>query len=46
MDRYILGFGGASIIIISDLVGDLSAIAFFAGIVGLISSSLAVIVKE
>ena len=38
-----LGFGGASIIVISDLIGDLSAIAFFAGIIGLISSSLAII---
>jgi len=38
-----LGFSGASIIVISDLIGDLSAIAFFAGIIGLISSSLAII---
>ena len=38
-----LGFGGASIIVISDLVDDLSAAAFFAGIIGLISSSLAII---
>ena len=39
----ILGFSGASIIVISDLIGDLSLIAFFAGIIGLISSSLAII---
>ena len=38
-----LGFSGASIIVISDLIIDLSAIAFFAGIIGLISSSLAII---
>ena len=39
----ILGFSGASIIVISDLIGDLSIIAFFAGVIGLISSSLAII---
>ncbi len=39
----ILGFSGASIIIISDLIDDLSVIAFFAGLIGLISSSLAII---
>ena len=38
-----LGFSGASIIIISDLIGDLSLIAFLAGVIGLISSSLAII---
>ena len=38
-----LGFSGATIIIISDLIDNLSAIAFFAGIIGLISSSLAII---
>ena len=38
-----LGFSGASIIIISDLIGDLSIVAFLAGIIGLISSSLAII---
>ncbi len=38
-----LGFSGTSIIVISDLIGDLSAIAFFAGMIGLISSSLAII---
>ncbi len=39
----LLGFSGASIIVVSDLTGDLSAIAFFAGIIGLISSSLGII---
>ncbi len=38
-----LGFSGASIIIISDLIDGLTVIAFFAGIVGLISSSLGII---
>ena len=38
-----LGFSGASIIIISDLMSDLSLIAFLAGVIGLISSSLAII---
>ncbi len=37
------GFGGASIIVINDLIGDLNAIAFFAGVIGLISSSLGII---
>ena len=37
------GFSGASIIIIYDLVGDLNGIAFFAGIIGLISSSVGMI---
>ena len=39
----LLGFGGAIIIIISDLVHGLTAVAFFAGIVGLVSSSLGII---
>ena len=38
-----LGFSGATIIIISDLIGDLSIIAFLAGVIGLISSSIAII---
>ena len=36
-------FPNKSIIIISDLIGDLSLIAFLAGVIGLISSSLAII---
>ena len=39
----LLGFSGAIIIIISDLVNGLTIVAFFAGIVGLISSSLGII---
>ena len=39
----LLGFSGASIIIISDLIHGLNTIAFIAGIVGLISSSLGII---
>ena len=39
----LLGFSGAIIIIISDLINGLTAVAFFAGIVGLISSSLGII---
>ncbi len=38
-----LGFSGTSIIVVSDLIGDLSVIAFFAGVIGLISSSAAII---
>ena len=38
-----LGFIGASIIIISDLINDLSLIAFLAGVIGLFSSSIAII---
>ena len=38
-----LGFIGASIIIISDLIDDLSLIAFLAGVIGLFSSSIAII---
>ena len=38
-----LGFSGASIIIISDLISYLSLIAFLAGVIVLISSSLAII---
>ena len=39
----LLGFSGATIIIISDLIDGLTAVAFFSGIVGLISSSLGII---
>ena len=39
----ILGFIGALIIIISDLIDGLTIVAFFAGIVGLVSSSLGII---
>ena len=39
----LLGFSGAIIIIISDLIDGLTAVAFFAGIVGLVSSSLGII---
>ena len=39
----LLGFSGATIIIVSDIIDGLTAIAFFAGIVGLISSSLGII---
>ncbi len=39
----ILGFSGACIILISDLINGLTLIAFFSGIVGLISSSLGII---
>ena len=39
----LLGFSGAFIIIISDLVEGLTLIAFFSGIVGLVSSSLGII---
>ena len=38
-----LGFIGASIIIISDLIDYLSLIAFLAGVIGLFSSSIAII---
>ena len=39
----LLGFSGAIIIIISDLINGLTAAAFFAGIVGLVSSSIGII---
>ena len=39
----LLGFTGAIIIIVSDLVNGLNIIAFFAGIVGLVSSTLGII---
>ena len=39
----LLGFSGAIIIIISDLIGELTLLAFFSGIVGLVSSSLGII---
>ena len=39
----LLGFSGATIIIISDLIDGLTTVAFFSGIVGLISSSLGII---
>jgi len=39
----LLGFSGATIIIASDLINGLTAIAFYAGIIGLISSSLGMI---
>ena len=39
----LLGFSGAIIIIVSDLVDGLTTVAFFAGIVGLVSSSLGII---
>jgi len=39
----LLGFSGAIIIIVSDLVDGLTAVAFFAGIIGLVSSSLGII---
>ena len=39
----LFGFSGAFIIIISDLVNDLSVIAFLAGVIGLFSSSLGII---
>ena len=39
----LFGFIGAAMIIASDLIGGLTAVAFFAGIIGLISSSLGII---
>ena len=39
----LFGFSGATIIIASDLIGGLTTVAFFAGIIGLISSSLGII---
>lgn len=39
----ILGFSGVSLIIISDLINGLTLIAFFSGIIGLISSSFGII---
>ena len=39
----LLGFSGAIIIIVSDLIDGLTTVAFFAGIVGLVSSSLGII---
>ena len=39
----LLGFSGAVIIITSDIIDGLTAVAFFAGIVGLVSSSLGII---
>ncbi len=39
----ILGFSGALIIIISDLIDGLTIVAFLAGIVGLVSSSLGIV---
>ena len=39
----ILGFSGAFLIIISDLIDGLTLIAIFSGIVGLVSSSLGII---
>ena len=39
----LLGFSGATIIITSDLINGLTTVAFFSGIVGLISSSLGII---
>ena len=39
----LLGFSGAVIIIISDIIGGLTLLAFFSGIVGLVSSSLGII---
>jgi len=39
----LFGFSGTFIIIISDLVNDLSVIAFLAGVIGLFSSSLGII---
>ena len=39
----LFGFSGATIIIASDLIDGLTAVAFFAGIIGLISSSLGII---
>ncbi len=39
----LLGFSGAIIIIISDLVDGLTIVAFFSGIVGLVSSSVGII---
>jgi drug/metabolite transporter (DMT)-like permease len=39
----ILGFSGASLIIISDLIDGLTLIAFFSGIIGLVSSSFGII---
>ena len=39
----LLGFSGAMVIIISDLIDGLTIIAFFAGIVGLVSSSIGII---
>ncbi len=39
----LLGFSGAIIIIISNLIDGLTIIAFFAGLVGLVSSSLGII---
>tara|TARA_B100000900_G_scaffold291898_1_gene250801 strand:- start:95 stop:745 length:651 start_codon:yes stop_codon:yes gene_type:complete len=39
----LLGFSGATIIIVSDLIDNLTAVAFFSAIVGLISSSLGIV---
>ena len=39
----ILGFSGASLIIIPDLIDGLTLIAFFSGIIGLVSSSFGII---
>ena len=39
----LLGFSGAIIIIASDLIDGLNVVAFFAGIIGLVSSSLGII---
>ena len=39
----ILGFSGASLIIVADLIDGLTLIAFFSGIIGLISSSIGII---
>ena len=39
----ILGFSGTTIIIISDLIDGLTTIAFFSGIVGLVSSSFGIV---
>ena len=39
----LLGFSGAIIIIVSDLIDGLTTVAFLSGIVGLISSSLGII---
>ncbi len=39
----LLGFSGATIVIISNIIEGLTPVAFFAGIVGLVSSSLGII---
>ncbi len=39
----LFGFSGAIIVIMSDIIDGLSVVAFFAGIVGLVSSSLGII---